>query len=176
MARVTQNELMRISVKRPDQDLRTRAVAPAATDQRSPPGRIPCWQLFDHGADVGVRGIAADLCGAYEQAAIALTAVITDPARVNAQVSIELECCAPDPALLLVDWLNALVYEMAVRDMLFASFAVRTDGRRLSATCGGEPLDRARHRPAVEVKGATQTALRVRQLCGLWIVQCVVDV
>jgi hypothetical protein len=34
----------------------------------------------------------------------------------------------------------------------------------------------AKHQPAVEVKGATYTALRVRQeLGGEWVAQCVVD-
>lgn len=41
----------------------------------------------------------------------------------------------------------------------------------------GEPLDRARHRPAVEIKGATYTELHVRQDAdGTWHAQCVVDV
>ena len=33
-------------------------------------------------------------------------------------------CEAPDDELLLVDWLNALIYEMATRHMLFGRFAV----------------------------------------------------
>jgi len=38
-------------------------------------------------------------------------------------------------------------------------------------------VDIARHRPAVEVKGATYTALRVAQEAdGAWVAQCVVDV
>ena len=41
------------------------------------------WQHFHHGADVGVRGIGSTLAQAFEQAALALTAVVTDPATVK---------------------------------------------------------------------------------------------
>ena len=79
--------------------------------------------------------------------------------------------------LLLVDWLNALVYEMATRRMLFSRFVVRLNGHTLHATAWGEPVEVARHQPAVEVKGATYTELAVKQdEEGRWIAQCDVDV
>jgi SHS2 domain-containing protein len=66
---------------------------------------------------------------------------------------------------------------MAVRHMLFSRFEVRLDGTRLHARAWGEAVDMARHQPAVEVKGATYTELRVFQDAqGLWHAQCVVDV
>lgn len=137
---------------------------------------IPRWEHFEHGADVGVRGLGRTLGQAFEQAAIALTAVIVEPRRVATRSAVTVRCSAPDPGLLLVDWLNAVVYEMAVRDMLFAAFTVETDGHTLTAACRGEPVERRRHRPAVEVKGATQTALRVEPVDAGWLAQCVVDV
>ena len=79
--------------------------------------------------------------------------------------------------MLFVDWLNALVYEMATGKMLFSRFEVRLEGDKLSAKAWGEPIDLARHHPAVEVKGATFTELRVAQRPdGTWVAQCVVDV
>ena len=76
-----------------------------------------------------------------------------------------------------MDWLNALVYEMATRRMLFAAFVVAIEGPQLKATAWGEPVDRVRHEPAVEVKGATYTSLCVeRRSDGTWLAQCVVDV
>jgi SHS2 domain-containing protein len=135
------------------------------------------WEHFAHGADIGIRGIGASRGEAFEQAAFALTAVITDPARVGSGTAVEIHCEAPDDELLFTDWLNALIYEMATRQFLFGRFEVRLDGQRLVATAWGEALDRARHRPAVEVKGATYTALSVaRRSDGNWVAQCVVDV
>jgi SHS2 domain-containing protein len=135
------------------------------------------WEHFPHGADIGVRGIGATPSEAFEQTALALTAVVADPAHVGARTPVEIRCAAPDDELLLADWLNALIYEMATRNMLFGRFAVSIDDHRLAATAWGEPLDRERHRPAVEVKGATYTALSVtRRDDGAWVAQCVVDV
>ena len=124
------------------------------------------WQHFAHDADVGVRGIGADKETAFEQAALALTAAVADPASVAAREAVEIACSAPDDGLLLADWLNALIYEMATRNMLFGRFSVRIDGGRLTATAWGEPIEMARHSPAVEVKGATLTALEVRRARG----------
>jgi tRNA nucleotidyltransferase (CCA-adding enzyme) len=42
-----------------------------------------------------------------------LTAVITDPGSAASTYSVPIISEAPDHELLLVDWLDALVYEMA---------------------------------------------------------------
>lgn len=138
---------------------------------------IARWEHFPHEADIGVRGLGATLEEAFEQAALALTAGLTDLATVNPRTMIRLSCEAPDIELLFVDWLNALVYEMVTRNMLFSRFEVHLKRDRLSAKAWGEALDVARHRPAVEIKGATYTALKVaQQASGGWLAQCVVDV
>ncbi len=138
---------------------------------------MPGWQHFHHMADIGVHGFGASLAEAFEQAALAMTAVMADPAHVRQHDVVEVACAAPDRELLLVDWLNAWVYEMAVRHMLFSRFQVALRDEGLHGRGWGEPLDRARHQPAVEIKGATYTELRVWQEAdGIWHAQCVVDV
>jgi tRNA nucleotidyltransferase (CCA-adding enzyme) len=136
------------------------------------------WEHFEHGADIGVRGIGPSMSSAFEQAALALTGVITDPALVRPAEPVVMACDAPSDDILFVDWLNALIYEMATRRMLFARFEVSIDGaHRLRATAWGERVDPRRHEPAVEVKGATHTALGVTcDPAGAWTAQCIVDV
>jgi SHS2 domain-containing protein len=135
------------------------------------------WMHFHHEADIGVRGIGHNPAEAFEEAAVALTAVITDPETVACTESVALECTAPDLELLLVDWLNALVYEMATRRMLFRRFRVQLDGTHLHASACGESIQPQRHQPAAEVKGATYTQLAVcEDRPGEWRAQCVVDV
>lgn len=135
------------------------------------------WELYPHDADVGVRGYGATLETALEEAAYAMTAVVTNPesVRPTQRVSVTLE--GEDPEQLLFDWLNALVFEMATRNMLFSRFEIFLDAQRLRATAWGEAVDVARHEPAAEVKGATYTDLKVyRDPDGRWTAQCVVDV
>lgn len=134
------------------------------------------WEHFPHGADMGVRGFGATKVEAFEQAALAMTAVITDPISVEPREAIAIACEAPDDELLFAEWLNRLIYEMATRKMLFSRFAVRIEGTHLSAQAWGERVDVARHDPAVEIKGATYTALRVAADHGGWVAQTIVDV
>ncbi len=139
------------------------------------PGRPP-FENFAHDADIGVRGRGATLAEALANVGRALTAVVTDPGSVREVLSVEVACAAEDPEDLLFDWLNALVFEMATRRVLFARYEVKVDGGKLTARAFGEPVEVARHRPAVEVKGATWTGLRVTREGGTWVAQCVVDV
>ncbi len=134
------------------------------------------WEQFPHDADVGLRGFGPTLDQAFEQAALALTAVVTD-AEIVPQAAVDIEVEAPDVELLLPEWLNAIIYEMAVRRMLFGRFSVHIAGTRLKATLWGELVDVARHAPACEPKGATLTALHVgADAQGIWSASCVVDV
>lgn len=134
------------------------------------------WSHFQHEADIGLIGTGADKARAFEAIAVALTAAVTDPASVSCEQSVTICCSAPNDELLLADWLNAVIYEMATRRMLFAEYHVDITGGELTATACGEPVDAARHEPAVEVKGATYTALAVEHADGQWRAQCVVDV
>jgi tRNA nucleotidyltransferase (CCA-adding enzyme) len=138
------------------------------------------WEHYEHGADIGVRGFGPTKAEAFEQAALAMIAVAVDPAGVAPRERVAIRCEAPDDELLLAEWLNAVVYEMSVRRMLFSRFALQLDGGRLSGEAWGEPVDVVRHRPAVEVKGATYTTLRVARVGNRvddgWVAQTVVDV
>ena len=139
-------------------------------------GSTARWEHFPHEADVGVRGLGATPAEAFEQAALALTAIVTD-ARIEPRRKVEIDAEAPDLEILLAEWLNLIIYEMAVRKMLFSRFEVRIAGTRLRATAWGEPIDVERHAPACEPKGATYTALKVVQdENGTWSAGCVVDV
>ena len=137
----------------------------------------PRWEHFPHDADMGIRGIGRSKAEAFEQAALALTAVTVDPDRIHPQVKGTFSCEAPEDELLLVDWLNALVFNMDQEKMLYQRFHVVIDNHRLEGTAWGESVNPQRHQPAVEVKGATYTELLVHQLPnGFWVAQCVVDV
>lgn len=133
------------------------------------------WEHFAHEADIGVRGYGPSLEEAFEQAALALAAVVTD-VPVVPKIAVTVVCEAPDNELLLVEWLDAVIYEMAARRMLFGRFSVTIRGRRLYGTAWGESVQ-PRHKPACEPKAATLTELKVsRDSAGGWTAGCVVDV
>ena len=135
------------------------------------------WEYFDHGADIGVRGIGRSRSEAFRQAALALAALVADPQSVRPERSLGIVCAAPDDDILLFDWLNRLVYLMSSNDMIFHDFHVTVTDGGLAAMASGEPVDRRRHEIRVEPKGATYTELSVAKTAtGDWIAQCVIDV
>ena len=91
------------------------------------------WEHFEHDADIGLRAWASSREGLFEAMAEALTALIADPKRVRPAEPVSIHCEAPDDPLLLADWLNALIYEMATRKMLFGDWRVAIDGQALDA-------------------------------------------
>jgi len=137
----------------------------------------PRWEHFEHEADIGVRGYGISLAEAFNQAALALSNVITELDEIEPATCLTIECEAPDYDVLLVDWLNELVYQMAIRRMLFSTFNVEISEYHLKATICGEAVDQQKHQPAVEIKGATFTELKVYQNTNdEWVAQCIVDV
>jgi tRNA nucleotidyltransferase (CCA-adding enzyme) len=135
------------------------------------------WEHFPHGADLGVRGIGPTREIAFEQAALALVAAAVDLDEIEPQDEIEIRCNGPDDELLLVNWLNAVLYEMVTRYMVFGRFELKGDGKGLVARAWGERLDRSRHHLGTEVKGATMTGLKVQKNhSGAWSAETVVDV
>lgn len=135
------------------------------------------WSHFPHAGDVGIRGYGATPAEAFENAARAMTAVVAPLDIIRSVETVGVTCWTPDPEILLVDWLNAVIFEMATRRMLFCDFSVNIDNDELRGEMRGEAVDRERHEPSVELKGATLTELKVVQEAdGRWIAQCVVDV
>lgn len=147
-------------------------------EQMSGNARAPGSETYEHGSDIGVRGRGASREAAFANAALAMMSVVTQPSSVLTGMPVRIECEAGDDEMLLVEWLDSLIYEMATRRMLFSRFDVTLDRPgHLIATAWGEPVDRQRHHPAVEIKGTTLTTLRVaREADGQWLAQCVVDV
>lgn len=172
-----------IKVRRSDRAYRSWMCEPRTSQTRegepvrAADANVPSWEHFAHDADIGIRGWGATPAEAFAQAALAMTAVVTDLKSIEQTDIVAVECKASSLDLLLYRWLNAVVFEMATRGLLFGAYEVSIEGTRLTGVARGEKVDRARHAPAVEVKGATLTELSVvEQRPGCWLAQCVVDV
>lgn len=134
------------------------------------------WERFPHGAQAGVRGIGATEEEAFEQAAHALTSVITDPVKVQHLEPVKITCAGATDSEMFAEWVNALVRQMDERQMLFGHFDVYICDGRLRATAWGEELDAGRHRPARRIRGPVDDALVRQDETGTWLAQCLVGV
>jgi SHS2 domain-containing protein len=134
------------------------------------------YETFEHEADIGVRGFGGNIEEVFANTALAMYSVMV---RIDAVRPLEkrlVTVSAPDIELLLVEWLNALLALSDIDRMVFSKFDVKIDGESLNGIAWGEKLDRMRHEPNVEVKGATYHLLRVMEENGRYVAQCVVDV
>lgn len=134
------------------------------------------WEHFSHDADIGIRGIGNTIEEAFEMAGVALTAVVTDPEKVSPKFTLHIRCEDPDIEILFFDWVNALIYEMDTKKILFKKFKIFISHGVLDAECEVEKVNSLLHDPAVDIKGATMTELKVKQMSNHWIAQCIVDV
>ena len=79
-----------------------------------------------------------------------MAAVMTDPAKIELKEAVHIEGDALNTELLFVDWLNAIIFEMATRGMIFGAFKVSIEGHQLRGIATGEAISVERHNPAVE--------------------------
>lgn len=140
-------------------------------------GVPPRWEHLLRGPQQVVRGEGRSPEEALEQAAVALCALVTDPASVEVREEVEVECDAADLDRLVADWLGSVLHNMAARRLRFRCFAVRLDGRRLYGLAFGEHVDPARHAASGSVRGVLPAGASVRRVAdGRWTAECAVEV
>lgn len=140
------------------------------------------YEFFDHQADIGIVGVGKSYEQAFQEGAKAMFEVMCDLKTVKSVKSICVDATAKDLAELFIEWLNELLAQKDIEDMLFSDFKVKTtktkgkDKYKLTGTAKGETLDQKKHHLKVEVKAATYSQLKVWKDKNLYKAQCVVDV
>jgi SHS2 domain-containing protein len=133
------------------------------------------YAYFEHDADIGITGRGPTIESAFEQAARALFAIMTDIEQLRPVEQCEVAFEEGDDEIAFVTWLNLILGETRSRGMVASDFEVSRQGSLWRGRCRGERWrdDLAR---GVEVKGATLTMLSVSERGGAWEARCVVDV
>ncbi len=134
------------------------------------------FETFEHKADIGIRGFGKTIAESYEETAKAMFSIMFDLDNIEKKETIEIKCEADDNELLLIEWLNHLLAEASVNEMVFVEFEVKIDGKTLTGKAIGENLDLKKHKPKIEIKAATYSNLKVFQENNKWVSQCIVDV
>jgi tRNA nucleotidyltransferase (CCA-adding enzyme) len=134
------------------------------------------WQHFSHQSDIGIKAEAEIISRAFEDAAMALTAIVTDPSNVETVQPVNFDVVGENEEDLFFHFMSKIIYEMDVLKMLFGRYEVKIEDLRLTAIAWGEKVNFERHSPAVEPKAVTLNQLSVKEENGKWICQCVVDV
>jgi len=136
-----------------------------------------------------VEGATSDLAfvahGATVEAVFAaaaqalLAATVEDPDSVERRERRSVTLEEPDLELLLLRFLNELVYLRDAEEVLLHADRIsvtRNAGARLESELAGERIDPGRHALAAEVKAATAHGLRVASTPAGWTAAVTLDV
>jgi len=135
------------------------------------------FETFEVTADQGIHAWAPDLPGLFREAARGLWSLMFESAGVQAVRSVPVAVEAADRELLLVAWLNELLYLYEVDGLAGAEAQIdRLTDTGLLAAVRGETLDLSRHRVVGHVKAVTYHDLRVAPTPAGWEARIVVDV
>ncbi len=137
----------------------------------------PGFETFEHGADIGIRGIGRTLEEAFINAAKALfSLMVLNLEEVRPEKKVTLEVEGENLEELFLEWLNKLLSLAGMENLVFSEFGCQIKDLSLSGWAAGEPINEKKHELGEEVKGATYTMLKVEKVNGFWVAQCVVDV
>jgi SHS2 domain-containing protein len=120
------------------------------------------FEIIEHTADVGIRAFGETLAEAFSNAARAMFSLITSLDSIQGKIYRDIEVTAPDREILLVEWLNELIYLFDAEQLLFEKFdIIKLTNKEITARCYGEKVDKSRHRLKTGIKSATYHMLKV---------------
>jgi SHS2 domain-containing protein len=137
------------------------------------------YELLDHEADVGIRGWGTTVEEAFEHGAEGMFSIMVDIDQVKPDKEITVTAEADDLESLFVEWLNELVAQKDIVELVFSEFSVdikENETILLTGKARGEPLDVKKHEIRTEVKAATYFGLKSGIKDEKYFFQCVLDI
>jgi len=117
---------------------------------------------------------------AFENGAKAMFSVMVNLEGVELKEEIHVGVTAEDLDLLFIEWLNELLAQRDISEMIFSEFTAQISDKNgeitLSGTAQGELLNSEKHEIRTEVKAATYFGLKSGKEKGLHYFQCVLDI
>ena len=135
------------------------------------------FEVIDHTADIGIVVYGIDLKQVFTNAALGLFNLMADLDGLKENVKREVKVSSEDLEVLLVEWLNELIYIFDVEHILFKRFDINElSDTGIKATCFGEKVKPGQHRLKREIKAATYHMLHLKKDDGNYKVQIIFDI
>lgn len=135
------------------------------------------FEVIDHTADIGIVVHGTDIKQLFANAALGLFNLMADLDNLKEDVKRQIELSAEDVEVLLIEWLNELIYISEVEHIIFKRFEINElSNTRLRATCFGEKIKPRQHRLKREIKAATYHMLKLNKEDGNYKVQIIFDI
>lgn len=140
------------------------------------------YRFHEHTADIIIEAWAPTLEGLFEEAAKAITEVMTDPTRITPREERRIEAEGFDLENLLLRFLEEILVLHDSEGLIFREYKVHRVEKRgpedyyASATARGEKYDPAKHESRTHVKAITYALMEVKQENGLWKTRFTIDI
>jgi SHS2 domain-containing protein len=135
------------------------------------------FEIIEHTADIGIVAYGADIKQVFTNAALGLFNLMADLDNLKEEVKREVEISAEDIEVLLIEWLNELIYISEVEHIIFNRFEIKElSNTQLKAACFGEKIKSGQHRLKREIKAATYHMLKLNKEDGHYKVQIIFDI
>jgi SHS2 domain-containing protein len=138
------------------------------------------FRPLEHTADLGIEVRAAELDELFVDAAAGLCDAVTELERVEPRRERTFTLRAEALDLLLVAWLEDLLYHLDVGGELYAAGEAAVEGHgscwSLQARMRGETFDPERHHLKVQVKAITYHGLEVERDGEGWRARVIFDI
>jgi SHS2 domain-containing protein len=135
------------------------------------------FEIIDHTADIGIIAYGADMKQVFANAALGLFNLMADLDEFKEDIRRELQISAEDVEVLLVAWLNELIYIFDVEHVIFKRFEINElTSTQIKARCFGEKIKPRQHKLKREIKAATYHMLKINKEEGGYKVQVIFDI
>ena len=135
------------------------------------------FEVLDHTADIGIAAYGADIKEVFRNAALGLFSLMAELDDIKEDVQREVKLSAEDEDVLLIEWLNELIYIFDVEHIIFKRFEIdKLKGSQISARCFGQEIKPGQHSLKREIKAATYHMLRIIKSNGGYEVKVIFDI
>jgi len=124
------------------------------------------YEFLPHTTDAYVQARGSSLENALESAGKALFDTLCDLGSITPKLTDRVMVEGHDETALLYSWLESLLLKFELDQKVYSEFKVdkisrSASGLRVTAQISGEPYDKRRHGPKVEVKAVTYHRMEV---------------
>ena len=135
------------------------------------------FEVIDHTADIGIVAYGATIKQVFANAALGLFDLMADLDDFKEGLQRELELSAEDVEVLLIEWLNELIYIFDVEHIIFKKFEIeKLTSTQIKARCFGERMKPGHHKLKREIKAATYHMLQISKEDSTYKVQVIFDI
>jgi len=135
------------------------------------------FEIIDHTADIGIIAYGTDIKQIFANAALGLFSLMAKLDDIKEDAQRDLVLSAEDEEVLLVEWLNELIYIFDVEHIVFKRFEIdKLSGNQIKARCFGQKIKPGQHKLKREIKAATYHMLRISKSNSNYEVQVIFDI